>query len=381
MKRKAAADPHGGNIYRLVEQYGMDVDEIIDFSASINPLGVPKSVMSEIIHNIKYLCNYPDPDTVSLRQELAKHSGVDYRYIICGNGSTELIYLIAGFIARALKPEKILIPYPTFSEYENAVISQALSDGSQKVKIKYLSLNEENNFDINPDEFINAMADGFFDEGRSPLTLPVDIAFLCNPNNPTARLMGKKDVLKIANAAKDLKCYLVVDEAFIDFVPAESVIKETANNPYLIVLRSLTKFYALSGLRIGYGVFPESIIDAIKSYKEPWSVNTAAQVAAIAAINDLQYKNETFRVIQNEKKVLEDGFKLLGIDYFKSAVNFYLLKHDRAAEITDSLRNKGIMVRDCSNFRGLDNRYIRVAVKSNIDNMRLLKELAVLLDL
>ncbi len=377
MKKQAVVEPHGGNIYRLIEQYGMDVDEIIDFSASINPLGIPKSVMSEIVNNIKYLCNYPDPDTVSLRRELAKHSGIDYQYIICGNGSTELIYLIA----RALKPEKVLIPYPTFSEYENALISQALSDGSQKAKIKYLLLNEENNFDINPDEFINAMADGFFDEGRSPLTLPVDIAFLCNPNNPTGRLMGKKDVLKIADAAKDLKCYLVVDEAFIDFVPSESVIKEAVNNPYLIVLRSLTKFYALSGLRIGYGVFPESIIDAIKSHKEPWSVNTAAQVAAIAAINDLQYKNETFRIIQNEKKVLEDGFKLLGIDYFRSPVNFYLLKHDSGAEITASLRNKGIMVRDCSNFRGLDKRYIRVAVKSNRDNMRLLKELAVLRDI
>jgi threonine-phosphate decarboxylase len=374
MKKQAVSDSHGGNIYRLIEQYGMDIDEIIDFSASINPLGVPKSVMLEIVNNIKYLCNYPDPDTVRLRQELAKYLGINYQYIICGNGSTELIYLIA----RALMPEKVLIPYPTFSEYENAVISQALSDGSQKAKIKYLPLNEENNFDINPDEFINAMADGFFDEGRSPLTLPVDIAFLCNPNNPTAGHMGKKDVLKIASAAKDLKCYLVVDEAFIDFAPEESVIKETANNPYLIVLRSLTKFYALSGLRIGYGVFPESIIDAIKSHKEPWSVNTAAQVAAIAAINDLQYKNETFRVIQNEKKVLEDGFKLLDIDYFRSAVNFYLLKHDRAAEIAASLRNKGIMVRDCSNFRGLDSRYIRVAVKSNRDNMRLLKELAVL---
>jgi threonine-phosphate decarboxylase len=100
MKRKAATDPHGGNIYRLIEESGMDVDGIIDFSASINPLGVPKSVMSEIVNNIKYLCNYPDPDTVSLKRELAKHSGIDYQYIICGNGSTELIYLIA----RALKP-------------------------------------------------------------------------------------------------------------------------------------------------------------------------------------------------------------------------------------------------------------------------------------
>lgn len=358
-------DPHGGNIYRFIEEMNLRMDDVLDFSASINPLGVPESVIKKIKDNIKYLCHYPDPDAKHLTKAIAEHLDIDPRYILCGNGSTELIYLIV----RALRPEKILIPVPTFSEYERACMSCEL-------RVMSYELKEENNFDITADEFINAMADGYLAAHRSPLATPVDMAFLCNPNNPTGRLMKKEDVLKIAEAARELKCYLVVDEAFMDFVPEESVIKEVQNNPYLIVLRSMTKFYALSGMRIGYGIFPQNILDTLKRHKEPWTVNTIAQIAGITALNDEGYKNQTFKVMRNEKKVLEDGFKLLGITYFPSTVNFYLIKHENAQKIISSLRNRGIMVRDCSNFTGLDSSYMRIAVKSNRDNMKLLKELA-----
>ncbi|MCL4536680.1 MAG: threonine-phosphate decarboxylase CobD [Nitrospirae bacterium] len=365
-------EPHGGNIYRFMEEFGIKKDEIIDFSASINPLGVPKSVASEIKDNIKYLCNYPDPDAKHLTQAIARHSGVDPQHILCGNGSTELIYLTV----RALKPEKVLIPMPTFSEYEQA-FKNMHPEGGIKEKISYFVMWEKNSFEINPEKFIAAMSGNDSSATyKSSLATSVDMAFLCNPNNPTSGLLGKEDVLKIAEAAKNLKCYLVVDEAFIDFVPEESVAKEVRNNPYLIVLRSLTKFYALSGMRIGYGVFPSSVLDTINRHKEPWTVNTIAQLAGIAALNDISYRNQTFKVIRNEKRVLEDGFKLLGITYFQSPVNFYLTKHENAPKILASLRSKGILVRDCSNFMGLDGSYMRVAVKSNRDNMRLLKELA-----
>lgn len=358
-------EPHGGNIYRFIEERNIRMDEVIDFSASINPLGVPKSVMEKIKDNIRYLCHYPDPDAKHLTQTLAKHLGIDPQYILCGSGSTELIYLTV----RALKPEKVLMPMPTFSEYE-------LACKSYESRVMSYELKESDNFDINADEFINAMADGYLAAHRSPLAAPVDMAFLCNPNNPTGRLMKKEDVLKVAEAARELKCYLVVDEAFIDFVPEESVIKEVQHNPYLIVLRSMTKFYALSGMRIGYGVFPLAILDTIRRHKEPWTINTIAQIAGIAALNDAGYKNQTFKVMRNEKKILEDGFKLLGITYFPSSANFYLIKHDNAQKIIASLGNRGLMIRDCSNFMGLDGSYMRIAVKSNKDNMKLLKELA-----
>jgi threonine-phosphate decarboxylase len=356
---------HGGNIYRAAEKLGMEESDIMDFSASINPLGVPKSVISEIKDVLKQLCHYPDPETKQLRLWLAKHLGISAQSILCGNGSTELIYLMV----RALRPERVLIPAPTFSEYEKAVNNPA--------KVSCFVLWEKDGFTIDPDKFIAAMSGNESATSyKSSLTTTVDMAFLCNPNNPTGAVLARESVLKIAGAAQRLKCYLVVDEAFIDFSPDNSVISEVENNPYLIVLRSLTKIYALSGLRLGYGIIPQSILDLVKEHKEPWSVNSLAQAAGIAALNDTSYRDETFRVMKTEKKVLEDGFRLLNIKYFPTDANFYLLKMDNALEILSALWAKGILVRDCSDFIGLDETYIRVAVKSNRENMRLLKELA-----
>lgn len=350
---------HGGNIYRFMEEMNFSINSVIDFSASINPLGVPESVKREIRKSIRYICHYPDPDAKRLTQEISKHLDIDPRYILFGNGSTELIYLIV----RVLRPKRVLIPEPTFSEYERACSL------NNELQVMSYELKKEEDFDLDPDDFISLLIT------RHYLSQPFDMVFLCNPNNPTGRLLRKEEVLRIADATRDIKCYLVVDEAFIDFVPEDSVIREVINNPYLIVLRSMTKFYALSGLRIGYGVFPEDVKDLIKRHKEPWTVNTLAQIAGIAALKDEDYKRETFKVIEEGKKLLEDGFKSLRIDYLPSSANFYLIKDDNAQRIISSLRNKGIMIRDCSNFRGLDSTYMRIAVRSESENKRLLKEL------
>lgn len=372
LKDLDAPEPHGGNIFRLAEELGIPYSEVLDFSASINPLGVPKSVMAAIKDSMRILGSYPDPEATQLRLEIARHINVDSGTILCGNGSTELIYLVV----RALKPERVLIPVPTFSEYERAVKSlQALN--KEALDLTYFFLWEKDGFRLDADKFINAMSGS--DKAatyRSSLMTSADMVFLCNPNNPTGRLLGKEDMTKIAEAAKRLKCYLVVDEAFIDFTPQFSLVKEVENNPYLIVLRSLTKFYALSGLRIGYGVIPLKLMDIIKGHKEPWTVNTPAQEAGMAALNDIAYRSETFKVMGMEKKTMEDGLRVLKIGYFPSEANFYLLKMRNAKQVTASLRRKGIMVRDCSNFMGLDDTYLRVAVRSNRENMRLLKELS-----
>ena len=360
-------ETHGGNIYILSDKLRLDEKDTIDFSASINPLGVPKSVNSVIKDNIKYLHNYPDPDTKRLRLQIAKQHKINPESIICGNGSTELIYLVAS----ALKPERVLIPAPTFSEYERACRM------SYELRVMSYELREDNNYDIVTNDFIAHMKGDINSKLQTPNSkLKCDVAFLCNPNNPTGRVLKKADVIKIADASKKLKCYLVVDEAFIDFVPEESVIKEVEKNPYLIVLRSLTKFYALSGLRIGYGVFPLNIIETLKKHKEPWTVNTLAQTAGIAAFKDIAFKKKTFRVIKEEKDFLEKEFKRLELSYIPSEANYYLLRLNNAKKIISALRNKGILVRDCSNFKGLDGKYIRIAVKSRGDNMRLLKELS-----
>lgn len=352
---------HSEDIYRLAEKLNTQERKIIDFSTSVNPLGVSKKIKAEIRRHLKYLHNYPDATAKRLKRHLAQYHGIDAELIICGNGSTELIYLIT----RALKPQKVLIPVPTFPEYERAVsVSQTVE---HKTEMKYLLLKEENGFEIRPDEFIAAMME--LGQGSSA------IAFLCNPNDPTGRLLKKKDVLRIIEASRDLKCYLVVDEAFIDFCPEDTVINEVQNCPYLIVLRSMTKFYALSGLRIGYGVFPKGLIETLNGYKEPWTLNSLAQRAAVVAIKDKVYRKETFRLMSEEKRFLEKSFKGLEIEFFPSDANFYLLKMHNAREIYEKLKRKYILLKDCSNFKGLDGKYLRVAIKSHRENSILIKEL------
>ncbi len=365
-----------GNIYRLAEELKIQERKVLDFSATVNPLGVTKKIKAEIRKHLKYLHNYPDPDAKRLRNRLAQYHNIEPDTILCSNGSTELIYLIV----RTLSPQRALIPVPTYPEYERAIrINQQLTSMNQSSDnrinvIKYLPLDKEKNFEISPEDFVTAIQV----LKDSPETL--SIAFLCNPNNPTGKALKKGDVLKIAEAARENKCYLVVDEAFIDFCPNESVIKETSLNPYLIVLRTLTNFYALAGLRIGYGVFPSNLIHLLREIKEPWSVNSLAQRAAAVAIKDKIFKKNTLELIQQEKRFLEKNFKRLGIEYFKSDVNFYLLKIDNAREICNHLIKKGILLKECSNFKGLESTYLRISVKSHRENSILIKELTSILD-
>ena len=375
---------HGGNIYRLAEELKIQERKVIDFSASVNPIGVSKKIKAEIRKHLKYLHNYPDHEAKRLRKRIAQQYGIEQETILCGNGSTELIHLIA----RALRPRKVLIPSPTFLEYERAVSIQQTPYSSRysednKQFIEYLLLKNENGFEISPDVFIEAMQGHGNPESitqNSALSdTPCDMAFLCNPNNPTGRLLRREDVKKIADAAKELSCRLIVDEAFIDFCPDDSVIRDVGYNPYLIVLRTMTHFFALSGLRIGYGIFPRHLVNSIKDYQEPWTVNSLAQRAAVVALKDKVYKNTTFKFIHEEKKFLEKSFRKIGIGFFPSDTNFYLLKLSNAQEICRQLRSKGILIRDCSHFRGLDSSYIRVAVKSRKENSVLIKELTAIL--
>lgn len=351
---------HGGNIYQAAERTGIPVQRIIDFSASINPLGVPASAAVAMKKNISRLPHYPEPFAENLVLQIGKHYHVNPGSVVCGNGSTELIYLLP----RVLRPQKVLVTAPTFSEYEKACRA------SNKSKVKSYELKKEDNFDIDPYEFIAHM------KGATDSELKCNMAFLCNPNNPTGRLLGKSEVLKIADAAREMKCYLVVDEAFIDFCSKVSVIKEVEENPCLIVLRSMTKFYALSGLRIGFGVFPQSIATLLKKYKEPWTVNTLAQEAVRAALSDTAYRKETLEMMKGEKKFMEKHFKKMSVYYVPSKANYYLLRIGNAQGIIPALEQKGILVRDCSNFNGLDDTYLRIAVRSRRENEILIKELS-----
>ncbi len=290
------------------------MEQILDFSASINPLGVPKRAALLMKERINCLPHYPEPYAEGLAASLGERLGTGGEAIICGNGSTELIYLIP----RALRPARVLIPEPTFGEYERACRSSGAS------VVVGCRLRDEDAFDVDPERFIATMSGGpgSTSGGREACHM----AFLCNPNNPTGRLVSRKEVLRIADAAGSLSCYLVVDEAFIDFCPGGSVVAEVARNPYLIVLRSMTKFYALSGLRIGYGVFHPSVAEKVRAYKEPWTVNSLAQAAGAAVLEDTAYQKASREMMEREKSFVEAGLQKIGITFIPSAANYYLLR-------------------------------------------------------
>jgi threonine-phosphate decarboxylase len=354
---------HGGNIYAY-SRNGFPSGSIIDFSASINPLGMPRTAGAAIRKHMRLVPHYPEPHAETLSAVIAKHFRLRSSSVLCGNGSTELIFLIP----KALKPKRVLVTSPAFSEYEKACRMTGAA-------IRYCRLRPGDDFSIDPGKFIEAMQGR---DGSLKMTgagAVCDMAFLCNPNNPTGRLLRKRDVLKIADAARELRCLLVVDEAFIDFCPNESVLSSVAKNPYLIVIRSMTKFYALAGLRLGFGVFPSAIASRIKSHKEPWSVNSLAAAAGRAVISDDAYRDASHAMIRREKQYLEQCLDNLQIPYVASDSNYYLLYMKKARLIVRTLEKKGLLLRDCSNFKWLGPGYVRIAVRTRKENSLLMHEL------
>ncbi|RMG06089.1 MAG: threonine-phosphate decarboxylase [Nitrospirae bacterium] len=342
---------HGGDIYSFARRTGRSYDEIIDFSASINPLGPPESVLRAVRDNLGMVMHYPDPEMVEFREAVSQWRGVPFESVVPGNGSTEIIYLIMSF----LHPRRVLIPAPDFSEYEKAArLGGATLFG-------HINLYED------MDAYINR---------RTLESMPFyDMVFVSNPNNPTGRFFTPHEMEKMINVVKNTGTYLVVDEAFVDFTGEESLSKFVLENPNLIVLSSLTKFYAIPGLRIGFGVMHPNLAKMVFRYKEPWSVNTLAMAAGKAAIGDDKFREKTLEFMKSEKEFFEDSLEKRGITFYPSSTNYYLLRHESAEQLADFLETKGILVRRCGNFEELGPEYIRVSVKSRGDNLRLFEEI------
>jgi len=353
---------HGGNINKLCDKYGLNPDEVIDFSASINPLGCPEDVHKIILERFDDIKNYPDSECTNLRKTIADKVSCNDSNIIVGNGSNELFYLIP----RAMKPKQGFLMQPTFSEFKDAL-------SSANVEVVEI-VNEDGNFPL-----INTNL-------SSLMSIEDGMVFLCNPNNPTGQLTLKSDILELVKGNSNR--LIVVDEAFMDFVDDSekySVIKEAPLIDNLIVVRSLTKFYGFPGLRLGYLVANESNVNKLMQFKEPWTVNTFAQIAGHVAIGDVEFAVNTRQYVSREKAFLYDGLTdIKGIRPFQSSVNFILVKIHNA-EITstgiqDLLTKDNIIIRDCSNFIGLNDKYFRVAVKTREENQKLISALNLIMD-
>jgi len=345
---------HGGNIREAALRYGIAEKDIVDFSSSINPLGPSSAAKRAARKALDRIDRYPDPDMSDLRAAIARYYGIKSEQVVCGNGSNALIHLIP----RVFRPKKVLIPMPTFSEYAAAVEDA----GGEVVP---LMLQEQNGYRVDPLDLSFALKG-------------VDMAFLCNPNNPTGTLTTKTEMLEILKASCENGVRLVVDEAFMDFVEGASMAKEAVHSSNLIVLRAFTKFYGMPGLRVGYAITDTGTAQRLRNGQEPWTVDIPSERAAIAALNDWGYATKTRRSIARERDRLLSGLRLIrGVEPFPSPANYIFLKLTEIDSqlLTDRLGRRGLLVRDCSSFPGLDNRYVRIAVRTWWQNRRLLKAL------
>lgn len=347
-------DLHGGNIYKF-EREGK---EVLDFSSNINPLGVPQKFTDIAKENFDKLTNYPDPYYIELREKIGKYNSVTKENIIVGNGATEILFLYM----RAVKPKKVLVLAPCFAEYERALKSV----GAQ---IEYFELKEKNNF--YPD--IQTLKKKL--EGQH-----YDLFLFCNPNNPTGQLIKFDDVKDLAAICKKQDMKIFIDEAFIEFV--ENWKEKTAallKNKDVFIMRAFTKFFAIPGLRLGYGIsFDEELMNKLQAEKEPWSVNTFANLAGLVMLDDKDYIKKSEKWMAEEKNFLyQELSKNKNLKVYKSECNFLLIKllTTTSQEIQTKLLKKNILVRDASNFQFLDESYIRVAVKDREKNLKLIESL------
>ena len=352
-------DLHGGNIYKFQRE---GKNDILDYSSNINPLGVPQKFVDIAKESFDKLISYPDPYYIELRKKIAKFNSVDMNNInniIVGNGATEILFLYI----RALKPKKVLILAPCFAEYERALKSVS-------AKISYFELKESDNFYPNIENLKKEIE-----------TNNYDLLLFCNPNNPTGQFIKLQDIKKIIDICENKSTKIFVDEAFIEFI--ENWQEKTVSlfkNKNVFIMRAFTKFFAIPGLRLGYGIgFDEEILDKMWDEKEPWTVNTFANLAGLVMLDDKEYIEKSKNWILEEKKFMyKELSEFQYIKAYKTECNFILLKIQNisSASLRDKMIEKNILIRDASNFKFLDYHFVRLAIKDRESNIKVLEALA-----
>jgi threonine-phosphate decarboxylase len=347
---------HGGEVLDAAGKAGMRREDILDFSSSVNPLGPSQKALQAAKDAFGRIQAYPDSNSNELREVIAKHYGVAKNNIIMGNGSTELMYLFCEVFLKA--DEFAAIPAPTFGEYESAVRKTGQ-------EIRFVKLDK--NFQIDSGSFNKETKDA-------------KIIFICNPNNPTSMLTSKAQLTEIIQNAMDHDCLVFLDEDFLEFVENENALSMVAkinDYPNLFILKSFTKIYGLTGLRVGYGIANSGIIDAMACSKIPWNLNCLGQAAAVAALKDNEHLQKTLALIKKEKAYLQKSLSEIGtFKLYPADANFFFIDTRKtgktASEIAQKMLSQGVLIRDCTSFRGLDEFYIRVAVKTHGENERLM---------
>lgn len=348
---------HGSDIETIEKIYGIKKEDIISFAANVNPLGISPKLKKTLSDRIDAIMTYPDRQYNSLRQKISEYVDTNMEDIIVGNGSTELISL---FI-QIKNPKKALIIGPTYSEYEREV---SLGGGSSL----YYKLEEDNDFQID----INAL--------EKELTTDVDLLIICNPNNPTSSAISITDMQKILDICKDKGIFVMVDETYVEFTEDIKNISSVPLTKYydnLVILRGISKFFAAPGLRLGYAICSNrDLLKEMNQRKNPWTINSLAAIAGEIMFTDEEYINNTRQLISKERdRVSQILISNPNIKCFTPMANFVLikiLKKDLTSmDLFEAAISKGFLIRDCSTFPFLDDKFIRFCFMHPKDNDQL----------
>lgn len=351
---------HGGQLRQIAARFGIPAEQLVDFSANINPAGPPSSVLTAIrgaIERASNLATYPDLELVELKLAIAKYAGVQLENVAVANGFVPLLEAAL----RSLKVKRCLLLVPSFGGYRNALENVG-------VAVTPYRLSSEEQFRDEPDPILGTV-----------LANSCDAILLGNPQNPSGGICDAGSMLRLIEMAAQHSVTLLLDEAFIDYCPEVSWTQRSAERANAIVFRSVTKFFAIPGLRVGYAIGKSSSVQALNRFIAPWPITNFASDAVCAALKDESYAEESRLANERRRLALESEFARLKIATYPSHANFLLLRFPAKIDVTllweKMIVTEQIVLRSCSSFEGLARGHLRVAVRSEPENERLIRGL------
>ena len=348
---------HGGQLHQVADRFRIPLSELLDFSANINPDGPPPAVLSclrEATNNPSIITNYPDLDELELRRHFASYVGVQPENIAVANGFVPLL----DAALRTLALRSCLVPVPAFVEYRRTL-------GRSGVEMLPHILDADSGFDCHADNLFSKSCDAIL---------------LANPQNPSGAVCSHGELLRLMKEASKRNVFILLDEAFIDYCPESSIVRKIDHFPNLIVFRSVTKFFGMAGLRVAYATANTDLCKQIQQLIAPWSVTSLASLAAGLAVQDADYARQTIALNKLRRQQLQAAIGKLGIHVYPSAANFLLLRLSGSIGCQQFweclIRNHNIVLRNCANYDGLTDEFLRTAVRTETENKLLIDALA-----